>query len=54
MPPANRLTPTNRIHLPPTRSAKRPATGATNIEISDIGAVVRPACSAVRPSTDCR
>ena len=25
------------------RSAKRPATGATNIEISDIGAVVRPA-----------
>ena len=40
--------------MPPIRSAIRPATGATNIEISDIGAVVRPACSADRPSTDCR
>ena len=54
MPAENRLSPTNRIHLPPMRSASRPATGATNIEISDIGAVVRPACRAVSPSTDCR
>jgi hypothetical protein len=54
MPPANRPTPKNRIHLPPTLSAYRPASGATNIEITDIGAVVRPACSADRPSTVCR
>ena len=54
MPSENRLSPANRIHLPPILSASRPATGATNIETTDIGAVVRPACSADRSSTDCR
>jgi len=54
MPVENRLSPTNRIHLPPNRSDSRPANGAITIAISDIGAVVRPACSAESPSTDCR
>ena len=45
---------TYNYHLPVVNTSSSLATGATNIEISDIGAVVRPACSADRPSTDCR
>jgi hypothetical protein len=42
------------MNLPPIRSVIRPATGATNIETSEAGAIVRPAFSAEKPSTDCR
>ena len=42
------------MYLPPILSVIRPATGATNIEISEAGAMARPALSAEKPSTDCR
>jgi len=54
MPPANSTRPSIRMYLPPIRSDIRPATGATNIETSEAGAIVRPALSAEKPSTDCR
>ena len=54
MPAANRVRPDIRMYLPPIRSVIRPATGATNIEMSEAGAIVRPAFSAEKPRTDCR
>jgi hypothetical protein len=52
MPPANRNSPVIRMNLPPILSVRRPATGATNIDTSEAGAIVRPAFSAVNPRTD--
>ena len=46
--------PLRRMYLPPILSARRPANGATNIDVSDIGANVRPAVKAEKPRTDCR
>ena len=40
------------MYLPPILSVSRPATGATNIDTSEAGAIVRPAFSAVNPRTD--
>src|SRR5215472_6765722 len=54
MPPAKSTRPTIKMYLPPIRSDIRPATGATNMETSEAGAIVRPALSAENPSTDCR
>ena len=42
------------MYLPPTRSAIRPAKGAVNIDISDIGASVKPATNAEKPRADWR
>ncbi len=42
------------MYLPPILSVSRPATGATTIDSSEAGAMVRPARSAEKPSTDCR
>ena len=52
--PANSISPDIRMYLPPILSVRRPATGATNMEMSDAGAIVRPAFSAENPSTDWR
>ncbi len=54
IPTANRNRPVIRMYLPPILSVIRPATGATNIAITDAGAMVSPAFSAEKPSTDCR
>ncbi len=54
MPTANSVRPLIRMYLPPILSVSRPATGARNIDISEAGARVSPARSAVKPSTDCR
>ena len=40
------------MYLPPILSTIRPATGATNMDISEAGAMVSPAFSAEKPSTD--
>ena len=53
-PMANSIRPENRMYLPPIRSVIRPAAGATNMEMIDAGAMVRPALSAEKPSADCR
>jgi hypothetical protein len=42
------------MYFPPMRSDIRPATGATNIDTSEAGAIVSPALSAENPSTDWR
>ena len=54
MPTLKQLSPASRMYLPPNRSVARPAMGATTIETSDIGAKVRPAFRALKPSTDCK
>ena len=53
-PIAKTRIPVIRMYLPPTRSANRPANGATTIEVKDIGASVRPAVRAEKSRTDCR
>ncbi len=53
-PMAKSIRPENRMYLPPIRSVMRPATGATNMEITDAGAKVKPALSAEKPRADCR
>jgi len=53
-PTAKTKMPTIKMYLPPMRSAVLPAKGATTIEVSDIGASVRPAVRAEKPRTDCR
>src|SRR5215475_15890233 len=45
-PTANNIRPDIRMYLPPIRSVMRPATGATNIDTTDAGAMVKPALSA--------
>ena len=54
MPAEKKASPATSIHLPPIRSANRPAAGAINMETTDIGASANPARSALSPSTDCR
>ena len=54
MPIVNSVIPVMRMYLPPMRSDSRPAKGAVNIEVSDMGARVRPATRAEKPRTDCR
>jgi hypothetical protein len=54
IPAPNRVSPVIRMYLPPIRSVSRPANGATNIEISEAGAIASPAFSAEKPRTDCR
>src|SRR2546429_3427778 len=46
--------PVRRMYLPPILSARRPANGATTIDVSDIGANVSPAVRAENQRTDCR
>ena len=41
-----------RMYLPPILSVVLPATGATNIETSEAGAITSPAFSAENPRTD--
>ena len=53
-PMANNIRPDIRMYFPPILSVIRPATGATNMEMIDAGAIVRPALSAEKPSADCR
>ena len=53
-PIANSISPDIRMYLPPIRSVMRPATGATNMETIDAGAMVSPALSAEKPSADWR
>ena len=53
-PMAKTEIPVIRMYFPPMRSAIRPAKGATSIEVTDIGARVRPAVRAEKPRTDCR
>ena len=43
IPIVNSVMPVIRMYLPPIRSARRPAKGATTIDVSDIGARVSPA-----------
>ena len=43
-----------RMYLPPMRSANRPAKGAVNIDVSDMGAKVKPAARAEKPRADCK
>src|ERR1700737_376456 len=54
MPAAKHVRPNIRMYLPPTRSVARPDNGATNIDVSGMGAIVRPALRALEPRTDCR
>src|SRR5438876_1989849 len=54
IPVVNRAMPVMRMYLPPMRSERRPANGAVNMDVSDIGARVRPATSAEKPRTDWR
>ena len=54
IPIVNSEMPAMRMYLPPMRSDRRPANGAVNIEVSDIGAKVNPATRAENPRTDCR
>ncbi len=54
MPTPNRVSPDIRMYLPPILSVIRPATGATNNETSEAGAMASPAFSAENPRTDCR
>ena len=54
IPAPNSASPDIRMYLPPIRSVNRPATGAMNIDSTEAGAMVRPAFSAEKPSTDCR
>ena len=43
MPAAKKARPAIRMYLPPIRSARRPAQGATSMDVSGIGAIARPA-----------
>ncbi len=52
MPTPNRVRPDMRMNLPPILSTIRPATGATNIDTTEAGAMTSPAFSAVKPRTD--
>src|ERR1700736_3449340 len=54
MPAAKHVRPNIRMYLPPMRSVARPDNGATNIDVSGMGAIVRPALRALKPRTDCR
>ena len=54
MPMVNSTIPVMRMYLPPILSARRPANGAVNIDVSDIGAIVSPATRAVKPRADWR
>src|SRR5438046_3777117 len=54
MPTLKQLSPASRTYVPPNRAVARRAMGAMTIEVSDIGAKVRPAFNALKPSTDCR
>ena len=54
IPAPNRISPDMRMNLPPILSVIRPATGATNIDTREAGAIVSPAFSAENPRTDCR
>jgi hypothetical protein len=54
MPLAQKTRPVMSVSLPPYLSASRPAIGALATEASDIGARIKPACSALNESTDCR
>jgi len=54
IPAPNRISPDIRMNLPPILSVIRPATGATNTDTRDAGAIVSPAFSAENPRTDCR
>src|SRR5256885_14332574 len=54
IPIVNSEMPAMRMYLPPMRSDRRPANGAVNIEVSDIGANVNPATRAENPRTDWR
>src|SRR5262245_14666265 len=45
-PTANNIRPDSKMYFPPILSVILPATGATNIETIDAGAIVRPALSA--------
>ena len=54
MPMVKRVMPVMRMYLPPIRSDNRPANGAVTIEVTDIGARVRPATRAEKPRTDWR
>src|SRR5712692_5172865 len=53
-PTVNSEMPVVRMYLAPTLSAYRPANGAVNMDVRDIGARVSPAVSAEKPRTDCR
>ena len=52
MPTPNRIRPDMRMYLPPILSVIRPATGATNMDTSEAGAMTSPAFSAEKPRTD--